>query len=299
VADLDELLGSGIADAATDAAEVPEFGSVARRGRQRRLRRSGLVGGVLGCAVVCLGVATGHLTPGPPDAAPQYAGRVTDSVAESTSGGAAPLVPGLRDGPVTPGRYVYTLVDGCDSSDPIPCSPGTEPPPPLEIEITVPAGWEATDRFHLLSPTATGTAGPSGAGLVLGWTSSRVGLHSDPCLSGPEQRPDVEVGPTVDDFVDAVQADEALDVTAPTDVDLGGYPARHFTLLGPSDLSGCDVWRPWDPGFYVQGPDNQWDVWAVDVGGYRVVVVAQRFPETSAQVGAQLRDMVASIVFRP
>jgi hypothetical protein len=220
-----------------------------------------------------------------------------DAARATRSTGDAGAATALTDGPVAPGRHVYTLRTVCD--DEIACPPDAVPPAPLPIELTVPEGWEAANEFHLLTPTATGTEGPSGAGLVLGWTSFYVGLNSDPCLSDGHEVPDIKVGPTVDDFVDAVQADPALDVTAPMSVELGGYPGRHFVLRGPSDISGCDNWRPWDPGFYVQGIDNQWDVWAVDVDGNRVVVVAQRFPGTSAQVGAQLDDMVESIAFRP
>jgi hypothetical protein len=299
VPDLDDLLRSGITDAAMDAADVPEFGSVARRGRQRRRWRAALVGGALaGAAAVAL-VAAGRLVPDPVDAAPQYAGRDTSSAsADATSpGSGAGTLPPLPDGPVTPGRYVFTLRNVCD--DEIACPPGAVPPAPLPIEVTVPEGWKAANEYYLLTPTATGTGGPSGAGLVLGWTNFYVRLYSDPCRSAVDEVPDVQVGPTVDDFVDAVQADPALEVTAPTDVELGGYPGRHFVLRGPSDISGCAEWRPWEPGFYVQGIDNEWDVWAVDVDGNRVVVVAQRFPATSAKVRGQLDDMVESITFRP
>jgi hypothetical protein len=225
------------------------------------------------------------------DAAPS-----TGSGSAATSAAAERPAP-LRDGPVTPGRYVYTLTNECD--DVIACPPDAEPPAPLPIEVTVPEGWDAATEFHLLTPSSSGTDAPAGAGLILGWTNFYVGLNSDPCLSEGHELPDIDVGPTVDDFVDAVQADKALDVTAPTNVELGGHPGRHFVLRGPSDISGCDNWRPWDPGFYVQGPDNQWDVYAVDVDGHRVVVVAQQFPGTPAEVGAQLDDMVESIAFRP
>jgi hypothetical protein len=109
--------------------------------------------------------------------------------------------------------------------------------------------------------------------------------------------PDIEVGPTIDDFVEAVAARPKLHVTAPRRVKLGGRPARYFRLTGPSDVSRCEGWRPWDPGFYAQGPDNVWDVWAVDVSGFRVVVVTQYFPGTPTEVRTQLRDMVTSLTF--
>ena len=69
-------------------------------------------------------------------------------------------------------------------------------------------------------------------------------------------------------------------------------PAKHLDIA-------CENWRPWDPGFYAQGPDNLWDVWVMDVDGFRVLVVAQHFPGTPAEVGTQLRAMAESIRFAP
>jgi len=80
---------------------------------------------------------------------------------------------------------------------------------------------------------------------------------------------------------------------------VGGYPARFFSLEGPADISGCDNWRPWDPGFYVQGPNNHWDVWVIDVAGDRVLIVTQYFPDTPRDTVVELGDMVGSIGFRP
>jgi hypothetical protein len=238
------------------------------------------------------------------------AGSVPVERSESRSSEAVPAaVSPLEDGPIAPGRYRYMLTNLCDDR-PLDCPADGRPPPPLGIDVTVPAGWEAATEFHLIAPRTRATPGPSDAaggpseaGLVLGWTNFWVGLNSNPCTPigtpGGHQRPDIPVGPTVGDFVDAVLAHPTLEVSEPTEVRLGGHAGMSFTLTAPSDLRGCDNWRPWDPGFYAQGPSNIWDVWAVDVDGFRVVVVAQHFPDTPAEVLAQLRDMAESIRFVP
>lgn len=208
-------------------------------------------------------------------------------------------VTALQDGPVTPGRYRFTIRNVCEARDPIGCPDPSVAPPPLDLEVTVPAGWQHWSEYGLLTPEGEDpTEGPDGGALVMGWTTFQVGLNSDPCLSVGHEVPDVKVGPGVEDFVDAVQAQEVLDVTEPVDTKVGGYPARFFSLEGPSDISGCDNWRPWDPGFFVQGPDNHWDVWVVDVG-HRVLIVTQHFPDTPAPVVTELRQMAESITFHP
>lgn len=249
-----------------------------------------VLGLVMSACAAAAPVASNPPAPSPPasmDTSAQPSGSMPQSGA-----------PWLNDGPITPGRYSYEIENDCEPG-PL-CPTAGRPASPLRMEITVPEGWEAWLDFSVILPsTPSQTEGPDGAGLVLGWTSFWVGLNSDPCLPVAHVPPDIPVGPTVDDFVEAVLAHPALDVSEPTDVELGGYGGRFLSLTGPSDISGCDNWRPWDPGFFVQGPDNLWDIWVIDADGFRVLIIAEHFPDTPADIKAELRAMVESIQFVP
>jgi hypothetical protein len=168
------------------------------------------------------------------------------------------------------------------------------------LTLMVPAGWDAaTDVLALFPAEGRDTVSPNDPALLLGWTNSWVGLNSHPCSRVEHQRPDIAVGPTVADFVDAVQAHPLLDVTTPRPVSLGEYTGQFFSLDGPEDISGCKEWRPWDPSPFLQGPRNHWDLWVMDVAGVRVVITAQYFPETPSPLKAELRAMAESVRFTP
>ena len=254
-------------------------------------------------AIVTAGCGAGAAgtPPGTPSGSP------VGNVALASRATSAPLDPSappeLRDGPVTPGRYTFVLQNSCDDPGRN-CPVAATPPPALPIVVTVPDGWEALTEFHSLFPypprLRTEDAARDGA-ITLGWTNFFVGINSDPCAREAVGHliPDIVVGPTVDDFVAAVIAHPTLDVTEPANVELGEYQGKFFTMTGPSDISMCDEWRPWDPGFYAQGPNNIWDVWVIDVDGFRVLIVAQFFPDTAEDVKAEQREMVDSIRFAP
>ena len=119
----------------------------------------------------------------------------------------------------------------------------------IGITYTVPEGWAFGFRAAVTKPSA-GTVAPSGMSLHFlrgGW------LFTDPCLK-VDTLPDIEVGPTADDFADALAAHPLLDVTTPVDVTLGGYSGKYLDLQVPSDISECRAdYCPWAPAFYAQG----------------------------------------------
>jgi hypothetical protein len=222
----------------------------------------------------------------------------TTSVPGAATGSPSPagVIP-LPDGYVEPGRYRFVVRVDCEGveHDPIACPKGVADPPPIPLELTVPRASEHMAGFPVISPI--GQQPGEEAALVLGWTNMTVRVQSDPCSSKSHELPDIRVGPGVDDFVDTVVAQEWFHGAAPVDAEVGGASGRYFTLKAPADFSECLEWRPWDPGFFAQGPRNIWKIWVLDVGGHRVLIVAQYFPNTPRRTIAQLEQMVRSIRF--
>ena len=91
-----------------------------------------------------------------------------------------------------------------------------------------------------------GNETPNAAGLLVG---RGAWLLTDPCTNAYHlEPPDVAVGPSVDDFANALADHPLLDVTDPVDVELAGYPGKYLDLQVPADISMCEVYRPCDPG---------------------------------------------------
>jgi hypothetical protein len=233
------------------------------------------------------------------DGSTQTPPSLPPATATARTGAASPAgLPVLTEGLVSPGTYVMEPgEEGWAECDLPHCAPEPRHARTMHVEVTVPPGWQAFSSSTLLLAPPKSSEGPDGAGLAVGWYV--MGLHSDPCLPVAHQTPDILIGPTVDDFVDAVVAHPLLQVTEPVDVELGGYRGRLLTLTTPTDISGCHDWRPWEHGIYAQGPDNVWDMWVIDVDGLRVLVLAERFEDTSAEDSAELQAMVDSLRFIP
>ena len=274
------------------AAETLVYGdldSAIHRVAQRRRRRTVLsVGAAVTAAVLLFAGAQAIDRNGPTSLQPLGPSATTDPTAFRGN---------LLDGIVTPGRYRFAVRNTCEEH------PACKAKPPQglpTIEVTVPEGWDAATEFVSLFPMpGRDTTSRNDPALAMGWTSHWVALFSQPCHAENAGPADIAVGPTVDDFVDAVTGRPGLDVTEPKPVRLGRHSGRFFTLNGPSDISGCGEWRPWDPAPYLQGPSNIWDVWVMNVDGVRVVIMTEYFPETPATIKAELRAMAESVHFLP
>ena len=234
----------------------------------------------------------------------------------------------LTSGPLAAGRYVTTPFDPSAPNTSCPDGPGncpigvcvdsrqpgcTENPADdtIRISFTLPAGWEGAPRnsvstspYDRAAPLLAGAPAQlphDGAWLVF---TRGASLYSDPCHATPP--PDIAVGPTVDDFANALVAHPTLHVTAPVDVTLDGFTGKYMDLTVPDPmcpgrtdpLAEQEYWV-WEPGFFGQGPGHRWHLWILDVNGIRVVIQAMDFAATSAQHQAELQAIVQSIQIQP
>jgi hypothetical protein len=164
----------------------------------------------------------------------------------------------------------------------------------IRFTFTVPDGWVG-GSVHSIYLADGGKAAPGGAGLIF---SRGGGLYAEPC--GDEPPPNIPVGPTVEDFTNALVDHPKLDVTTPVDVTLAGYSGKYVDLQVPSDISACPAsYFPWEPGIYAQGPGSRWHLWVLDIDGVRVVVQSTDYAGTSPQRQAELRAIVESIQIEP
>lgn len=205
----------------------------------------------------------------------------------------------LRSGALPVGTY--TVTPFAPPGDEGPCM---APPQPgcsdsnaddsIRVTFIVPDGWSGAPLRSIWLTTGRNSA-PGGAGLIFnrgGW------LHSDPCRNDAAN-PDIQVGPTVDDFANALADHPLLEVTTPVDISLGGYSGKYVDLQVPSDFTDCNRYFAWEPGLYAQGPSQRWHLWILDVDGVRVVVETSDYPGTSAEDQAELQGIVDSIQIEP
>lgn len=278
-------LRAQLEDLAVEASLYGDLDSAIHTAVRRRRRNTVLA--LTAAAAVVAGLVTGGLSITRNESA-----RLTPVAPQLT-----PAPKTLQSGAVTPGRYQFALQNACPHGKGCPVD---QQPVLPSLQITVPEGWDADLDFQTLWPMpGRDNASRNDPGLAMGWTTSWVRLFSNPCHAADPPAAEIAVGPTVEDFVNAVTAHRSLDVTAPTPVTLGRHTGRFLTLHGPASTSGCGEWRPWDPAPYLQGASQTWDMWVMNVDGVRVVIMAEYFPETPTQIKTELREMAKSIRFVP
>ena len=247
--------------------------------------------GAAAAAVLVVAVVAWNLLPGGsgpgglPSPTPQASPTATPS-GSPTATGPLPAV-----GRLAGGRYRLKPLDA---------------PSTLSIVADIPAGWQGSDSFALISPGKE-----SDTGILIGFMETD-GLFSDAChwdVDGTKSamQGDVVVGPTVEDLVAALKANTSYTSSAATPVTVGGFAGQEIELQLPGSdvIAACDR-RPGEStgdffvfpkGFYAQGANSRWHLYVVDVDGTRLITMVSQAEGTPAADIAAADAIVASFEF--
>jgi hypothetical protein len=167
----------------------------------------------------------------------------------------------------------------------------------VPFSFSVPTrGWA---RFGRISINKS-TVGSQGAEAIIFWTSFPDGPHADPCtqaLSNP-------IGPSAADLAAAVSTAPGTELlTGPSDLTVGGRPAKHVVLAVREDI-GCDpgffyTWQDVEAGplWTMTGVGDTIRVWIVDVDGTRLFIEAVTTTRAGSHLEREIRQIVGSIRF--
>jgi hypothetical protein len=181
----------------------------------------------------------------------------------ATPVGVRPL-PQFGGGRLDPGQYSVAVPDS-----------------PVTATIAIgDDGW-STGGWYIMDP-------PDFSKQVSFWTVANV--HQDWC--DPESLPEPAIGPTVDDLVAALDAQENTDMSPAVDVEVGGFAGKRVTIqfvdlvqCNDRDLLSYFV-TPSGPGRDMQ-PGRADTLWILNVDGNRVVICSsQSDPEDTAAATA-------------
>jgi hypothetical protein len=170
------------------------------------------------------------------------------------------------------------------------------------LTFAVPNGWEMA---HVVGKDV-GTPGE----VEFGWWSISH-IFTDACKW--DEASIVDAGTTADQLVNALADQHSRTASAVTDTTVGGFPAKRIELtVSPTlDTATCTsgnlrYWpsagRPipdFGGGMCCNPAGNIDVIYAADVAGNRVVIVARHYPGSSSQNLAEIQSIVDSIVIEP
>lgn len=171
------------------------------------------------------------------------------------------------------------------------------------LTFTVPAGWT------IFEDVVAKHAGSPGEVMFVTWVVSHV--FADACKwNEAGALTVVDVGTTADQLVSALADQKGRTASAATNTTVGGFPAKRIELTVPAtlDTATCTrgILRYWpDPGPDFRGglccnPAGNTDfVYAVDVNGKTMALVARHYPDSSPADLAELQGIVDSIQLEP
>jgi len=170
---------------------------------------------------------------------------------------------------------------------------------PVPFSFTVRAGW-ANNAAGFITKHADGPAEV----MLTPWLVTHI--YADACNWRGTL---FEVGATADDLAAALAAQLGRDVSGPTDVTIGGYPAKRVELSVPAelDVGTCDDGqvRSWpssasdESSGWIGRPGQTDVVYVVDAGDERILIGSTRGQGAADEDVAELEGVIASIRIRP
>jgi len=167
--------------------------------------------------------------------------------------------------------------------------------PQMRIHLTMPAGWKGDETGIGLFPGVwTGS-------LYLAPATYEVSYVLTDVCAAEADIDLIAVGPTVDDLTTALVNQTGIQRSGPTDVTLGGYPARKFVLnLLPSCPTRDGLWADASRTYGLGLRHGETGtVYVVDVNGSRLIITSSAMNGASSEHVAQLEAIAASIEIEP
>jgi hypothetical protein len=248
------------------------------------------------CLAASFGAACGSAAPSPtaspqPTMSASLAPTASPSPTPSPSPSPAGAVLLPAEGDIAAGTY-YRL------------EPGAPGEPAIRVTFTMPAGWTADEGAFLHK-----NRHQPGAVMLVTWIVTHI--YTDACHWSDTSL--VDVRGTPDDLITALSNQEGREEAPgvwPWEGTVAGFPAKGIALEGAADQNvfTCTrgILRYWpDPGPNFSAGlccnlrGNTDFVYAVDVNGTTMAVVARHYPDSSPADLAELQSIVDSILLEP
>jgi hypothetical protein len=163
----------------------------------------------------------------------------------------------------------------------------------VQFSVVFPtSGWRSNGEFYIEKPGKEAE--------LFFWTSAPDGVFADPCSAtqGPPLSSNAELASA------AASIPGTALVSGPTDVTVGGFPAKNLVLTVPDDI-GCGVgdFKLWyaegiDGGRHASRLGDTIRVWIIDTGdGTRLWIDAETPADVSPESEAEIQQVIDSIEF--
>jgi hypothetical protein len=168
------------------------------------------------------------------------------------------------------------------------------------MTFTVPAGWSTHEAF------VDKSAGTQQEVMFTIWVVTDV--FKDACHWDEQGNTLISGGSTPADLVNVLSQQLGRTASTSTDVTVGGYPAKVIELTVPADLDTSTCTRGFLRFWPNAGPDlsgglccdlagNIDDVYAIDLNGHTLAMIARHYPGSSDADKAELQAIVDSVQF--